>query len=64
MYIKSISDFITDTEVSDEHLRNGVVQMLKDEKNDNIRMEILHNIPMLLNEKERFFSEVEIGELL
>ena len=44
--------------------KNELVQMLKDEKNDNIRMEILHNIPMLLNEKERFFSEVEIGELL
>lgn len=44
--------------------KDELVQMLKDEKNDNVRMEILHNIPMLLKEKERFFGEVEIGELM
>ena len=44
--------------------KDELVQMLKDEKNDNVRMEILHNIPILLSDKEKFFDEVEIGELL
>lgn len=30
MYIKSISDFITDTEQVDDHLRGGVVRILTD----------------------------------
>ena len=44
--------------------KDELVQMLKDEKNDNVRMEILHYIPILLSDKEKFFDEVEIGELL
>lgn len=44
--------------------KDELVQMVKEEKNDNVRMELLHNIPMLLKEKDRFFGEVEIGELI
>lgn len=44
--------------------KDELIEMLKNEKSDDVRMEILHNIPMLLNEKEKFFSEVEIGALL
>ena len=44
--------------------KDELIEMLKNEKSDDVRMEILHNIPMLLNEKDKFFSEVEIGALL
>lgn len=43
--------------------KSEFIQMIKEEKSENIKTELLHNMPMLLKEKDRFFSEVEIGEL-
>lgn len=43
--------------------KSEFIQMIKEEKSENIKTELLHNMPMLLKEKDRFFSEVEIWEL-
>lgn len=43
--------------------KSEFIQMIKEEKSENIKTELLHNMPMLLKKKDRFFSEVEIGEL-
>lgn len=43
--------------------KSEFIQMIKEEKSENIKTELLHNMPMLLKEKDRFFSEVEIWDL-